>query len=491
MGHFLSPWWCLPGLVVLALPGILPAWLVTRRFLESLVLAPLLGAFLAGLGAIATLGLAGYPMVWFLVLSLLVNLVVFVVVRLSKPTKKEGPLSGGFLSWRGASALLVLAGAFVPLVVLTRPAIGFDARSIWLLHAIFYGRGHHAVVHALTNPGLAVTEATFPPMSAGAVSVDWFASGLVPAMDAYRVGVACLACLFACSISFLGFRLQRLVAEKTGFRSSVGLVVPALTGGLVAFACYGIAGRFATNGYVDALWAALATGGVFLGLIEPVGPGNLWCAVVLLWCASIVKQEAMVIASLLALLCFLRASRVLRWIRTDWGLGKQTIAEVGLLALASWPGVLWWLTALAIGVDAGTDLSGPRHGTLPHRLVLASDYMAPHLVIAFLAIAIGLLVVASRWQRRENSLLWSTAAVVIGAVAILAAYGLAHVPLRPMLETSVRRTTIFSDMAGLVVLVCTGLLAMERILPLGRGTSERLVAEPSGQDKPLEATPSP
>jgi hypothetical protein len=491
MAYFLSPWWCLAGLVVLALPGILPAWLLTRRLLEALLLAPLIGAFLAGLAAIATLGLAGYPFLWFLAFSLLVNLLVSFVRLLSKPPKGEGPVSGGFRPWRGASAALVLAGAFVPLVALIRPAVGFDARSIWLLHAIFYGRGHHAVVQALTNPGLAVTEATFPPMSAGAVSVDWFVSGLVPAIDAYRAGIACLACLFACSVGFLGLRLQRLIAGKMGSRSTVGLLLAGLAGGLVAVACYGIAGRFATNGYVDALWAALATAGVFVGLVEPVSTRNLWCAVAVLWCASIVKQEAMVIASLLALLSFLRASRVLPWAEPDSGLGRQGMSRLGVLVLSSWPAVLWWLTALVVGVDAGTDLSGPRHGTLAHRLVLASDYMAPHLVIAFLALAVGLLVAGARWRDGEDSFLWPTAAVAIGAVAILAAYGLAHVPLRPMLQTSVRRTTIFADMAGLVVLAMAGLLAIERLLPRSREAPERLLGEPSGQGKPLEATPSP
>ena len=92
-----------------------------------------------------------------------------------------------------AGAAVVLAATAWSLVALRAPTVGFDARTIWMVHAVWFADGHQAALAALRNQAIPFAHPSYPPLVGGSVAVSWLVTG----DHDYRLGVVIVALLDA------------------------------------------------------------------------------------------------------------------------------------------------------------------------------------------------------------------------------------------------------------------------------------------------------
>ncbi len=452
------------AMVVLATAGSLPVVALVGLRPVSALVAPLAGAVLAALAALACLVFGGPVVVWFVLLGSLAGVGVLFLWRFRPEAQPEAwrpaALSAAspagrldrLIPWLGAGG--VTAAAAVSLVALRAPSIGFDARTIWLLHGRWFAAGHNVALPALRNPALPFAHASYPPLIGGAVAVSWLVTG----NRSDELGVVVIALLNAFAVMAaawaaveIGRRCGRRVAAHHahhGTRARRGrLEAPAVAGVVVAtllvLVAFGVAGPFATDGYADLLWAACATGAVAFGLVLSGRGPDLAVAVVLVAVAGLTKNEGTATAMVIVALIAGRAARSARLGRPGEAPWRPVVAgAAGLAALGVWP-----LLMVVLGAARNVAVPGARQGDDWSRTVATYDAMAPHLGV--LAVALPLAVVAGLVLRRARRAVgvghdaWAWAALAAGLVLVAGVYVTGAGNAAFWLATSVHRTTVF------------------------------------------------
>jgi hypothetical protein len=482
------------AMAVLAVAGGLPATVLAGVRWVAVPLAPLTGAVLAALSAAGCLASGGTVLGWFAGLAVVANVLALAAGLLGsspwarRPRGSRHPGQSGYAQpapipprrsldraghrrlFDAAAAGAVVAMAAVCLTALRAPSVGFDARTIWMLHGVWYAAGHQVALAALRNPSLSFAHASYPPLVGATVAVSWGITG----DHSYRLGVVMVALLNGCAVT-----AAALVAVEAG-RSARGRLVgqpaagpsgppgqlgpsglagrhgPAVTvvgatvvGVLLVGAAFGVAGPFATNGYADLLWAAAAVGAVGFGLVLSGRGHDLGAAAVLLAVAGATKDEGTATAALLVVAITVRA--LLR--RRSDGAAHRRLAltaaggVLGVAALLAWPVLVHGLGAApnvdTLGVRSTSDLS---------RAGASVRAAAPHLHVLVLAAAVaGLGAVLLARTRRRLALGndgWAWLALLGGLLVVGGAYAAGGGDIQLWLITSVHRTTFFPDLVA-------------------------------------------
>lgn len=455
------------AIAVLGAAGLAPTVALVGLRLPAALLAPLAGAVLAGAAAAGCLALGGGLLAWFAGLAV-TGVVVVLAVRAgsqrARPCSAPGPGVGpssnrlraaiaapewvvpgpscGPSRLVAAAGLVVVVGsATVGLLALRAPSVGFDARTIWLLHGVWFAAGHQVALSALRSRALPFAHPTYPPLVGGAVAVSW----LVTTEHTYRLGVVVIALLNACAVGAAAWValeagvLGRQGARRTWLPSAAAVVV---AGGLVLVA-FGVAGPFATNGYADLLWSASATGAIGYGLVLPLHRRHVGTAVVLLAVAGLTKDEGIATAMAVVLLMTTRhaLARRHRW-TVAIGAGLA-----GVLALGGWP-----VLVRLLGAPPDQPTLGRRQGSDLSRARAAVTAMVPHLHVVLLALVIaGTAALVLRQARRRIGLgndVWAWASLFAGTLAVVAAYAAGGGNVEFWLTTSVHRTTFFAALTA-------------------------------------------
>ncbi|HMK64023.1 MAG TPA: hypothetical protein VK386_10415, partial [Acidimicrobiales bacterium] len=189
--------------------------------------------------------------------------------------------------WSVATLLLVTICAGVPLLGLRADLIGYDAFSIWTLHAAFFYGGHHLLVSDLKDAAYAFSNPDYPPLIPATGALGYRMAGHVD----YRVAVAITAALNAASMGLLGCGVANMWRRLESFEARLVAVVG---GSVLCIAGFGIAGQYGVDGYADLLWSAAATTAVVYGLVSPRSTANLFTAVVTATAAALTKNEGLI-----------------------------------------------------------------------------------------------------------------------------------------------------------------------------------------------------
>lgn len=440
------------ALIVLAAAGALPTLALAGLRWVAVPLAPLAGAVIAALSAAACLAIGGPILGWFVAIAVAAAGIVGYWCRRSavRPRRRSAdparsdPGADPARSDPGinrvasaAGAVVVLAATAWSLVPLRAPSIGFDARTIWMLHAVWFVDGHRVALAALRNPALPFAHASYPPLVGGAVAVGWLVTG----DRGYLLGVVIVALLNACAVASAAW-----VAIEVGRRCGAR-VAGVVVAGLFVLVAFGVAGPFATDGYADLLWAAAAVGAVGFGLVLPGRGHDLGAAVLLLVVAGLTKNEGTATAMAIVVLMAARSARG-AWLHGRVGWQRPLAAgAAGVLALGGWP-VLMKLLDAAPNVE----IIGSRQGDDVSRAHQAYDAMAAHLHVLLLALPVALVgALLLRRARRATGVGndgWAWVALAAGALAVAMTYVTGAGNVEFWLVTSVNRTTFFPALAA-------------------------------------------
>ncbi len=450
-------------LVVFAAAGALPSVALAGRRWVAVPLAPLAGAVIAALSATAVLVVGGPIIFWFVALAAAAAALV-VLRRQAGPGGQDYVAKSAPARRAGAAGavVLVVLGAWT-LLPLRAPTVGFDARTTWLLHAVWFADGHSTALAALRNPALSFDHTAYPPLIGGSVAVAWKLTG----NHSYDLGVVVVALLNVAAVLAaatvlveVGRRCGDAVAARRArfvrpgeplpdrlSRLEAAHITGVVAAGLLVLVVSGVAGQFLTNGYADVLWASAAVGAVGFGLILPGTGHDLGACILLLAVAGLTKNVGIVTA--MAVVVLLTARAVVR-ARARPGSDRRATSPwravvagaVGIVALGVWPA----LTRL-LGAAPDVAVAGRRVGDDARRLHLTADAMAGHLHVLLVAVPVALVGgVVLRRARRAAGIGndgWAWAALVAGAVAVAVAYVAGSGTVAFWLDTSVHRTTFF------------------------------------------------
>jgi len=406
----------------LVVAGLPLAFALTRRVLYAMVLAPLVCALLATVAVMVMLVVGGSLWVWLAVVYALQAVLAVVLLRAAMAPVEHGTT---------ADVLWLAVPLLPPAATAIGPPIGWDAHSIWWLHAGYFARGGEVARQAMSEPGLAFSHPDYPPLPSAPVAAVWQVFG---AAD-FHVARAVSATITLSAIVLLAFAVRRAL----GFAPPLAA---RLAGVLVALACWATDPVTVTAGYSDALWAAAFVAGALPLLLgqaaRPVDVG-------LLAVAALSKNEAFLAVVTLAVLLtvFRRPTR-------RWWLPWLPVAAGGS----------WALLSRVLG--AASDLQG--EGRFAELLTLDPavwERLAPTVRalwavvgnVLTVAVVVALLgAMALRGDRRRLGLggdgwLWSVAAGY--ALLLVLAYLISPHDIDWHLRTSVARVS-----QPLVLLAC-------------------------------------
>src|SRR5207244_2170035 len=142
--------------------------------------------------------------VWWVVLAALANLYTL-RPRESRRRPRVDP-------WIVVASVMVLAAAAYPLIDVGVRNVGWDGRSIWLLHSRwFFAGGDYARV-AMQNPVYLFSHPEYPPFVPATVATVWRMSGTI---DLW-VGQVVISLLDACVVARVGLAVVRRVRGGGG-----------------------------------------------------------------------------------------------------------------------------------------------------------------------------------------------------------------------------------------------------------------------------------
>lgn len=460
-----TAWAVVVTMLVLTAAGALPVRMLAGWRPVTPFIAPIAGAVLAGIAGALTVLVDGTELHWFVPLAIAVNAAASAswLARREARRSRAGARQSPWLWAAGGAGVLAVAGATAwSLNSLVSIDIGTQARSIWLAHATWIANGHGASLSALTNSGLAVAHAGYPPLGGSTVALGWVITGV----STDRVGEIVLAILTGCAVAAAGATILEVgmiasarsrALRATALRLSV-VAVSAAAGAAFVLGAYGLAGAGATNGSVDLLWSAAAVGAAGMGLVLPLGGEHARAAAVLAVAAGLTKYEGIVTAVLLFVLV---GARWLGSSRTrSQSPGGGPSRRRGLVAATACAfgvaGVIAWPIGAAVRHATEDDyLTGQRAGSFFTRADATWDAMTAQLHLAGLALLIGiaaaLVLSGARRLSGFGSDAWIWALGVAELVAIAAAYVVGTNQARSWLMTSVGRTTLFADCLGLAL----------------------------------------
>ncbi len=465
----------LVAVMTLSAAGSVPTVAVAGRRWVAAPLAPLTGAVLAALAAVCVLVVGGPVLGWFVVLAVVAAGAVaawrwWLGGHLAM---SQAPSPAGKWATRWGAVALAVTGAW-SLLPLRAPTVGFDARSTWLLHAVWFSDGHLTAIDALRNPALSFAHTAYPPLIGGAVAVVWAVTG----DRSYTLGVVVVAFLNVAALLAaatvlveVGRRCGDAVAahhvrppgESTARRApalEAAHVAGVVAAALAVLVTAGVAGQFLTDGYADVLWSAAAVGAVGFGLVLPGTGQDLGACVLLLAVAGLTKNEGTASAVAIALLLTARAL----WRTRSSGRGfvgawrPLLFGVLGVVALCAWP-----VLARLLGAAPDVAVAGKRVGNDLNRLHLTVDAMRPHLHVLFAAVPVAVLGAVVLRRARAAARLgndgWAWAALACGLVAVAADYVGGSGTLAFWLDTSVHRTTLFPVLMAWWILAAWGIVA--------------------------------
>ena len=484
----------LAATAVLAAGGTLPVLALVGARWVAAPLIPLGGAVLAAVAAAGTLAIGGSLVVWFVVLAVTLGSVI-VGLWILRPDLRPFGRSPAAASPDDRIVRLVACTTFVAialtvawsLVALRTPSVGFDARTIWMLHARWYADGHSTSLAALRNTALFFAHAGYPPLVGGTVALSWVVTG----NHSDRLGVVMVALLNACAVMVAAWVLvdlgrrctrwsteaHRRIGPDAGGRKAgiIPMLVGAVTAVLLVFVAFGVAGPFATNGYADMLWAASAVGAVGFGLVLTGRRRDLAAAAVLLAVAGLTKDEGYVTAMAIVALIALRAAlsspvgETGRWWR------PAASGALGVVGLGLWP-----LLTRLLHAAPNAPAPGPRDGDDVSRLHASVVSMAAHLHVLLLAAPVAVIGMAVLGRTRRTmglgSDVWAWMALAAGLGFVLVVYVTGPANIELWLLTSTHRTTMYGALLGWwVVAVWAVIGSAYGVRPRGRrpGTSPR------------------
>jgi hypothetical protein len=439
-------------LLVLAAAGVLPTLALVGPRLVAVPLAPLAGSVICAVSAGCCLAITGTLLGWFVAWSS-VAAAVSVVALFGQPGRARRimrDLRRGARPTVVVGAVAVLGAVAWTLRGLKVPTVGFDARSIWIIHARWFLQGHTFALAAVRNRFEVVTHPGYPPLVSSVMALAWRVSGT----SSDRVAVVMVALLNGCAMAVAGWgvveaaRQGALRTHSDKSRQRRVIVVSIVVAVLVVVVAGGVIGTFATNGYADPLWSLSAVAVVMYGLaMEPSG-SNLGVVAIVAGVAGLSKLEGIAVTIVLLVVIGVRLKLRVRpgaVPATRSGRGPRRFLVAlggGVLALLVWP----ILTTL-LGVPTDPDISGRREGSLSSRTQGTFDAMVPHLhVVALAAICSALGFLVLRRVRTKFALgndLWTWAALGGAALVLGGAYVVGPGNLDLWLATSVNRTTIF------------------------------------------------
>lgn len=275
--------------------GLPLAFALTRRWIMALALAPLITG-LASAAAATVMVMVGGPFALWVAALLMAEMLLGWRILATRPAPLPMPTSWDLLG------LIPLAA---PFILLWRPPVYWDARSVWWFHASWFAAGGSAAGAALGNPQVVFSHPDYPPLLPAAIASAWTASGASSLRLAQSLG----ALLTLGALIVLALIVRQLAGPQAKFAGTAcGLAV-----GLSAWAAapFGPAG-----GYADHLWATVWVGAAALLLIDPEtvdreGGRKIVLAAVLMSVAALVKTEGFLAVIMLAALFTLRSRR--RW----------------------------------------------------------------------------------------------------------------------------------------------------------------------------------
>ena len=437
------------AMVVLSAAGALPAVTLVGLGWLTVPAAPLTGAVLAAASAAGCLAVGGPLLGWFVGLSVVAAAGTIAVwwrcpstFPLRRRRSSVGNWPTGHRAAGVAGAVVIMAATAWFLVALRAPTVGFDARTIWLLHGVWFLDGHQAALAALRNPAIPFAHPSYPPLVGGSVAVSWLVTG----NHGYRLGVVMVALLDACALAaaaWVAVEVGRRVGAAVWRRPAMAYTAGVVVAGLLVLAAAGVVGPFATNGYADPLWASAAVGAVGFGLVLPGRGRDAGAAVLLLAVAGLTKDEGIVTAMAIVVLMALRAARGSMVARRGVLPWRPVLAGVaGVLVLGAWP-----VLVKLLGATADVPITGPRQGDDLSRAHQTAQAMAGHLHVLLLALPVavlgGLLLRRARRAAGIGNDGWACAALAAGILIVAAAYVTGGGNVEFWLATSVHRTTFF------------------------------------------------
>ena len=185
------------GAVLVGIAGLRPALaLVQVRWLAVLV-TPLVAGLLASLAGTIAVATGTNQFVWWAVLVAVANL-----CTLRQHVDWRRPSVN---AWIVVASLLVVTATAYPLIDVTVRDIGWDGRSIWLLHSRWFFAGGDYARAAMQNPVYLFSHPDYPPLVPTSVATVWRMSG---AIDLW-VGQIVITVLNATVVALVGLVVRR------------------------------------------------------------------------------------------------------------------------------------------------------------------------------------------------------------------------------------------------------------------------------------------
>jgi len=486
-------------MLVLTAAGALPVRMLAGWRPVTPFIAPIAGAILAGTAGALTVLVDGTEIGWFVPLAIAVNAAASAswLARRESRRSRAGPRPSPWLWAAGGVGVLAVAGASAwSLKSLVRVDIGSQARSIWFAHATWISHGHGASLAALTNSGLAVAHAGYPPLGGSAVALGWVITGV----STDRVGEMVLAILTGCAVAAGGATILEvgMIASarsrvKRASLSRLSVVAfSAAVGVAWVLGAYGLAGAGATDGSVDLLWSAAAVGAAGMGLVLPLGGEHARAMAVLAVAAGLTKYEGIVAAVILFALVgarWLVSSRV-RSQSSEAGPSRRRGLVAAMACAFGVAGVIAWPIAAAVRHATEDDyLTGQRSGSFLTRADATSHAMGGQLHLAGLALLIGIAsaIVLSGARRQlgfgSDAWIWVLGATELLVIAV--AYVVGTNQAKSWLVASVGRTTLFAECLGLALFAWWSVIGIALAIgPPGASGSSRSSGSPVRPQRP-------
>lgn len=455
-------------LMVLSAVGLFPAVAAVGLRWVTVPLLPLGGAVVAALAAAGFVAVGGTFMIWFA--GLAVAGAVSVAGHWSarpeaRPWRGRGrPVGARYRATGVIGALAVAATGGWCLRSLSAPAVGFDARAIWLMRGGWFLQPHHQLLFDMRAPSLVLYQSAYPPLVSASTAVAWSIAG----NHSFRLGVVVVALLNACALAAAAFALVecgRTAAVRLAYPreqridpgpadGEPGDVLPLapLVAGVVAAVLLvpvasGITGPFMTNGYADPIWSLAAVGAVAFGLQLQAGRFQRGATALLLVVAGMSKEEGTAIAIALIALVAVRAVATMApgdRRRNLWRPVALAGLEVGAVAL--WPVVM-----RVIRARGATSTFAPA-GVWSGRVRPTYDALVPYLHVVVLAVPLAIVgaVFLSRVRRAAGTANdgWGWAGLSVGLAGVGAVLVTDSGAIGPLLAGSVHRLSEFPALVG-------------------------------------------
>ncbi|MGP0005563.1 MAG: hypothetical protein ACLPTB_11830 [Acidimicrobiales bacterium] len=439
--------------VMLGLPGFLPALAAVRRSPALFFLAPLIGAAMAAVAVEFELGVGGSLLMWYVVLSVLTNVAVIAwwwVVGGSS-TQPAGP------SWAWLALTVVVVGGamVVPMTGLRTLMFGRDANSIWLTHSLMIAGGHQVLLADMRNSAYAFSNLDYPPLASAAGALAFARFGLAR----LHLAVDVTALLTACALGVAGASLATVTERGRPFLRVAGIVVAAA----VCMAGFSLAADSAVDGRADLLWSAAALGAIICGLVLPQSKRSLVLAWICAIVASLTKNEGLTTALIVLVLIAFRY-RPLSWRRQlpahaeSHARPRRRLSptvrswaeRAAFVVLPALPGLAWLLLVHLLGVR--DRFFGQHSGETPGlRAGATLNSILPHLVIVPIALAVlvvgGVFFHRARGGAGLGNPGWLWVVCLSYLAVLLATYVVGAYEIHWWLKTSAARTTIFPQLA--------------------------------------------